>query len=220
MSMHWKTILALCLPLVAAAASDKQPPVGQAANDNVAISATLYQGKDAVRGLLGSDLGGYFIVVKVEMTPKGAKPLAIDRDDFLLRSYNDGQKCGPYAPSQIAGRASLAVVPVGGGSVRAEQGGPVFGMPGTGMPQRLPGSQVGVGNTSTVPDHIEAKVNDDASAKDDPLLALLKAKILPEKKISEPVSGLLYFSLDGKHKPKDMALQYKTPSGVVSVEFR
>ncbi len=219
MSMHRKAILALCLPLLAAA-SDKQPPVRQAANDNVAISATLYQGKDAVRGLLGSDLGGYFIVVKVEMTPKGAKPLAIDRDDFLLRSYNDGQKCQPYAPSQIAGRASLAVVPVGGGDVRAENTGPVFGIPGMGMPQQLPGSQVGVGNSSAVPDHMETKVNDDASSKDDPLLKLLKDKILPEKKTSEPVSGLLYFSLDGKHKPKDIALQYKTPSGVVSVEFR
>src|ERR1017187_9041463 len=159
MTMYSKAILGLCLPLMAAAA-DKQPPTAQGGNEHVSISATLYQGKDAVRGLLGSDLGGYFIVVKVEMTPKGAKPLAIDRDDFLLRSYNDGQKCQPYAPSQIAGRASLAVVPVGGGDVSAERGGgPVFGIPGTGMPTRLPGNQVGVGNTSTVPDHIEAKVD-------------------------------------------------------------
>ena len=174
-----------------------------------------------MRELLGSDLGGYFIVVKVEMTPKGAKPLAIDRDDFLLRSYNDGQKCQPFAPSQIAGRASLAVVPVGGGSVRADRGGgPVFGNPGTGMPQRLPGNQVGVGNVQGVSEGVEAKVNDDTSSKDDPLLKLLKAKILPEKKTAEPVSGLLYFSLDGKHKAKDMALQYKTPSGVLAIEFR
>ena len=174
-----------------------------------------------MRGLLGSDLGGYFIVVKVEMTPKGSKPLAIDRDDFLLRAYNDGQKCAPYAPSQIAGRASLAVTPVGGGDVSAERGGgPVFGIPGSGMPARLPGNQVGVGNTRGVSEGVEAKVNEDASSKDDPLLKLLKEKILPEKKTSEPVSGLLYFSLDGKHKPKDMALQYKTASGLISVEFR
>lgn len=219
MTMYRTAILALWLPL-AAPASDKQPPAGQAANDSVAISATLYQGKDAVRGLLGSDLGGYFMVVKVEMTPKGAKPLAIDRDDFLLRSYNDGQKCQPYAPSQIAGRASLAVVPVGGGEVRTERGGPVFGAPGMGLPQRLPGNQVGVGNINTPPDSIEAKVDDSVSSKDDPLLKLLKAKILPEKRTSEPVSGWLYFSLDGKHKPKDMALQYKTPSGVLTVAFR
>jgi hypothetical protein len=31
---------------------------------------------------------------------------------------------------------------------------------------------------------------------------------------------LLYFALDGKHKAKDMALQYKTPSGLLTVEFR
>ena len=217
--MYSKAILAICLPLVAAAA-DKGPPTAQGGNEHVTISATLYQGKDAVRGLLGSDLGGYFIVVKVEMTPKGSKPLAIDRDDFLLRSYNDGQKCQPYAPSQIAGRASLAVTPVGGGDVRAENSGPVFGIPGMGMPRQLPGRQTGVGNTQGVSEGVEAKVNDATSSKDDPLLKLLKDKILPEKKTAEPVSGLLYFSLDGKHKAKDMALQYKTPSGVVSVEFR
>jgi hypothetical protein len=220
MTTHKAAILALCLPLVALA-SEKQPPAGQAANDSVAISATLYQGKDAVRELLGSDLGGYFLVVKVEMTPKGAKPLAVDRDDFLLRSYNDGQKCQPYAPSQIAGRAALAVVPVGGGEVRAQNGGPVFGAPGVGgMPQRLPGNQGTVGSATSGTEGVDAKVNDSVSSKDDPLLKVLKAKILPEKRTSEPLSGLLYFSLEGKHKPKDMALQYKTPSGVLSVSFR
>src|ERR1700690_1992015 len=173
-SMCSKAILALCLPFLAAAA-DKGPPTAQAGNDSVTISATLYQGKDAVRQLLGSDLGGYFLVVKLEMTPKGPKPLAIDRDDFLLRSYNDGQKCQPYAPSQIAGRASLAVVPVGGGEVSARQGGPVFGAPGMGG-QRLPGQEVGVGSTNGPPE-IQAKVDDTSGAKDDPLLKLLKAKI-------------------------------------------
>ncbi len=218
--MNRMALLAVCLPLVAPA-SDKQPPAGQAGNDSVAISATLYQGKDAVRELLGSDLGGYFVVVKVEMTPKGAKPLAIDRDDFLLRSYNNGQKCQPYAPSQIAGRAALAVVPVGGGDVRAEQGGPVFGAPtGVGGPQRLPGNQGAVGSSSTGPDRLDVKVDDSTSSKDDPILKVLKERILPEKKTSEPVSGLLYFSLDGKHKAKDMALQYKTPSGLLTLAFR
>ncbi len=213
-------ILALfCLPLMAAA--DKQPPVAQAANDTVALSATLYQGKDAVRELLGSDLGGYFIVVKVELTPKGAKPLAVDRDDFLLRSYNNGQKCQPYAPSQIAGRAALAVVPVGGGDIRAQQSGPVFGTPvGIGGPQRLPGSGGTMGTSTAQTQSLDTKVDDNASQKEDPLLAVLKAKVLPEKRTSEPVSGLLYFSLDGKHKPKDIALQYKTPGGLLTLAFR
>jgi len=219
MTMCRTAILALCLPLLAVSSDKqpKQPPAGQAANNVVAISATLYQGKDAVREQVGSDLGGYFMVVKVEMTPKGAKPLVVDRDDFLLRSYNDGQKCQPYAPSQIAGRAALAVVPVGGGAVQAGQSGPVFGVPGMSLP--MPGSPVGVGNVKS-PDTIEAKVDDNAGSKDDPLLKVLKAKVLPEKKTSEPLSGLLYFSIEGRHKPKDMALQYKTPSGVLTVEFR
>ncbi len=218
-AMQKAALLLLGLALLLAAA-DKQPPAAQGANDSVAISATLYQGKDAVRELLGSDLGGYFQIVKIELTPKGGKPLTIDRDDFLLRSYNDGQKCQPYAPTQIAGRASLAVVPVGGGEVRTQNDGPVFGGPvGTGPPQRLPGSRQTVGNSSAGPQGVEAKVDEGKGQKEDPILSVLKAKILPQTKTSVPVSGLLYFSLDGKHKPKDMALQYKTPSGLLTLMF-
>jgi hypothetical protein len=209
---HRVAVLVLALAL-AAPGSDKGPPTAQASNASVAIVATLYLGKDAVRDLLGTDLGGGFQVVKVQMTPKGAKPLNIDLDDFLLRSFNDGGKCQPYAPSQIAGRTSLAVVPVGGGGVRTEQG-PVFGIPGggIGMPRRSAGNST-AGSTG-----VDTKTTD--SGKDDPVLKLLKEKVLPEKQTSEPVSGLLYFGLDGKHKPKDITLEYKTPSGPLRLEFR
>jgi hypothetical protein len=216
--MYKKAILLVSLPLLLAAA-EKPAPEAKGANAGVALSATLYNGKDAVREQLGSDLDGYFILVKVELTPKGDKPLVVSRDDFVLRSYKDGQWCQPYAPSQIAGRAELVVSPTGRGGVAAEQGGPVFGAPGgIGMPGRLPGSTGTLGTPTTDDGSVQAKT--ETAAKEDPVLAVLKAKILPEKKTSTPVSGLLYFMLEGKHKPKDLVLQYKTPAGRIDLKFR
>ncbi len=216
--MYNTAVLALSVPLLLSASAKPTPtPVAQAANKSVAISATLYDGKDAVREQLGAELGPTFIVVKVELTPQGPKPLAIDRDDFLLRSYNNGQKCQPFAPSQIAGRSSLSVVPVGGGDTRTERASPTFGIPGLG---RAPGNSPAVGNSTSGHTTVETRTNDDAAnKKEDPILAVLEAKVLPEKPISGPVSGLLYFSLDGKHKPKDLALQYKTPAGLLTLTF-
>jgi hypothetical protein len=208
-------LLLISLPLIGAA--QKPAPTAQAANNGVAISATLYNGKDAVREQLGSDLGGYFILVKVQLTPKGGKPLVVDRDDFMLRSYKDGQKCQPFAPTQIAGRDSLVVKPSGVGEVSSQADGPVFGAPG-GLGLPLPGSGTSVGNSSTMSGTVEGKL--ETAKKEDPVLAVLKAKVLPEKKTSEPISGLLYFSLEGKHKPKDLVLQYKTPAGRIELKFR
>lgn len=176
--MRALSVLLLSSALVALAAG-KEPPSARAANGKVEIAATLYAGRESVREQLGSDLGGNFFVVKVALTPVGGQPLAINRDDFLLRSYKNGQKCQPYAPSQIAGSGALAL---------SAGGAPV----------------------------VTANPDD----KVDPLLAVLKAKILPEKRTTEPASGLLYFSLEGKYKPKDLVLQYKSPAGALSLAFR
>jgi hypothetical protein len=165
---------ALALP-----AREKAPPSARAGNSKVEIAATLYTTSEAIREQLGADLGAGFFVVKVEVTPRGGQPLNIVRDDFLLRSYKNGQKCQPFAPSQIAGSGALA-------------------LSATGKPV-----------VTATPGH-----------KEDPLLPVLKAKVLPEKKSAEPVSGLLYFSLEGKYKPKDLVLQYQTPAGVLSLDFK
>ncbi len=164
---------------LALTAGEKAPPSARAANAKVELAATLYATSDAIREQLGADLGAGFFVVKVDVTPRAGQPLNLVRDDFLLRSYKNGQKCQPYAPSQIAGSGALAL---------SATGKPVV--------------------TATV-DH-----------KEDPLLEVLKAKVLPEKKTAEPVSGLLYFSLEGKYKPKDLVLQYQTTAGVLSLAFK
>jgi hypothetical protein len=71
-----------------------------------------------------------------------------------------------------------------------------------------------------VSDEAKATVDDGGKAKEDPVLAVLKAKVLEEKEISAPASGLLYFSLEGKHKPKDLSLMYSGPAGRLILEFR
>jgi hypothetical protein len=217
-----RNIVFLFVSAALLSAADKGPAVSQAANDDLALTATVYTGKDAVKEQLGSDLGGYFILVKVDLTPKGGKPIAISRDDFLLRSYKDGQKSQPFAPAQIAGRGALVVSSTGSGGMGADQGGPVWG-PGPGMggpPRRLPGQDGGFGSTTADTSSAQATVSTGGMQKEDPILAVLKEKILPEKKTAEPVSGLLYFSLEGKHKPKDLVLQYNGPAGKLKLTFK
>ncbi len=218
-------LLATCLifGLAVSLAAEKKPPVAEAGNDELQITAVLYPDKDAVRGVLGSDLGGYFTVIRVELTPKGEKPLPVDRDDFLLRSFKDGQKSGAFEPSQIAGRGALVVTRTSsGGGIMSEDRGPVWGgIPGTdGRPGRLGGMEPPVIGNAAGQTEAQATAKSGAGEKENPLLAVLKDKVLPEKTTAEPLAGLLYFSLEGKHKPKDLELQYLGPAGKLVLKFR
>ncbi len=184
-----------CLILVAAAASsaaDKKPPAGQSSNDQIEITATVYNDKEEIRKLVGSDLGGSIVVVDVRVAPKGDQEVAISRDDFLLRSEKDGQRAGAFAPSQIAGSGALVVSQTGraGPGFGAENNGPIWGGIGGGRPQRLPGQGATVGSAGGETS-AQATAQDDPKAKDNPLLATLKQRELPQKKTSEPLSGLL-----------------------------
>ena len=98
--------------------------------------------------------------------------------------------------------------------------GPIWGgMPGTGTrPQRIGGDDEvatagGVTETKTA-------INDGGKEKDNPLLGILKEKILPQGETNEPVTGLLYFYLEGKHKLKDLELMYKSPAGRLMLDFQ
>jgi hypothetical protein len=208
--------------LLLLAAADKKPPVAETGNQRLGITATLYHDKEAVKEAVGSDLGGYFIVVRVELAPKDGQALNVLRDDFLLRSHSDGQKSGPFAPSQIAGRGALVVgrAVYGGGVAPNDPTGPVWGgIPGTGgMPQQLPQQGSGVGNMAGE-EGATVTAKSGVKDKENPVLAVLKQKVLPEKEIREPLAGLLYFSLEGKHKPKDLELQYNGPAGKLTLQF-
>ena len=224
--------LTILFPLIAGvlsagllAAADKKLPIEQTSNDLVDITATAIIDKDQIKQELGSDLGGDIVVVRVTVRPVSDKPIQVSLDDFMLISGKDGQRAQPYSPSQIAGNSTLVVTPQGtrsGGGLGSNNNGPVWGgIPGTGSrPQQLPGNGGGIGNsagTATVDSKIEATTSD----KPNPLLATLKEKVLPEKEITEPISGLLYFQMvGGKLKPKDLELHYKGPAGRLSLRFR
>jgi hypothetical protein len=203
------------------AAADKKPPAAQGANDRISLSATLLNDKESIARELGEPLEQGFILVRVEVTPKSGSKVAVTRDDFLLRSYKDGQRSGAFHPSQIAGKSALVISSRGGGGpVGVEQGGPVWGPIGTGgPPRRLPGNSGTIGSSGGTSEAQVTLAEGDRKKKD-PLLAVLKAKVLAEKETSEPLSGLLYFSLEGKHKPKDLSLQYNGPAGKLILEFR
>jgi hypothetical protein len=187
------------------------------------ITATAFADKESVKQVLGSDLGGFIVVVEVRVAPKAGKSLNLVRDDFLLRSDKDGQKSQPFAPSQIAGSGALVVWDAGGGAgggIMGDNNGPIWGggpVP-MGRPRRMGGDGGSMGNTSET--STQSAVKDGKNSKPDPLLDTLKQKVLPEKETAEPVSGLLYFPLEGKHKLKDLELLYRGSAGKLSIRFR
>lgn len=210
--------IALAMALWAACqGAEKKPAEGRASNDAVEITARAFTGKDEIKKMLGSDLDGVIAVVDVRLVPKPGTKLAVIRDDFMLRSDKDGQRSTPFAPSQIAGRGVLVISSTGGGSaIGTERNGPIWGGP-MGRPRRLGGeSPAIIGSESSA----TATVQPGGKDEENPLLRALTERILPEKEANEPVSGLLYFFLDGKHKPKDVELIYRGAAGKLSLRFK
>ena len=205
-----------------AAANKKPPPVARGENQDVLLHVTLYADPASVKELIGDDLGGHYIVASVKLESKYGKEIAVDRDDFVLRTDKDGEKTKPFAPSQIAGRGALVIRQTGGGGgMMGEQGGPIIGgVPGTmGGPMRLPGSSGTFGGGGGEAGASEARVDSGNREKDNPLLKVLQDKILPEKKTDSSVSGLLYFAL-GKQKVKDLELTYGGRDNRVTMRFK
>lgn len=197
-------------------AAEKKLPIEQTSNDVIEISATPLIDKDQIRQEIGSDLGGEIVVVRVQLRPVSDKPVKVSLDDFLLVSSKDGQRSQPFAPSQIAGNTALVLTPQGArsGGIGSNKGPKWSGGAG---PLGFPGGGVGnTGGTSSVDTKVET-VHDD---KPNPLLAVLKDKVLQEKEINEPISGLLYFQMIGKLKSKDLELHYKGPGGQLALRFR
>ena len=217
--MKTRALLAL---LSLAAGADKAPPSGKASGERIEIEAVVYADKAAVRELIGEELDG-IAVVQLRVVPRGDQALAVGPDDFLLRSDRDGQRSEPFAPSQIAGNAALVVASgsTGRGAMVGQENGPIWGgAPGTGgRPRRMGGDGGTVGNVSS-DEKVQTSMNSGDKDKENPLLAKLKQKMLPAQRGTEPVSGLLYFSLEGKHKPKDLELVYHGPAGKLSIRFK
>jgi len=195
---------------------DKKVPLRSSENGLVEMTATALVDREAVKQELGSDLGGHYIVVRVQLAPRDGVKLAIHRDDFVLRTDKDGERTTPFAPSQIAGGAVL-VVSTGAASGR---GTVMAGDPGGYGPYGPLGmGGVGIGSGGGEATEAHATMKSGSKDKKDPVLDVLKEKILPEKETDAPISGLLYFPME-KQKLKDLELIYTTPEGKINLRFK
>jgi hypothetical protein len=223
--MRYLLTFAAAAALAFAGAAKKNTPVkSEAGNETVNIYATLLADKDHIREALGAELPAGIVAVQVSVAPRGEEALNISRDDFQIISHKDGQRSGPFVPSQIAGSATLVVRSgsQGGGMYSGNPNAPVWGgIPGTmGRPRQIgtgDGGAIGAGGGSET--ETTARQASDPKQKDNPLLTLLEQKMLPDKETNETVNGFLYFPLDGKHKPKHLELIYNGPAGRLFVDF-
>jgi hypothetical protein len=195
--------------------ADKKPSPVEDSNDILYLTAAAHADRPSVTAALGRDPGMEMVVVDVTIRPKGENEIDVWRDDFILISRKDGQKSQPLAPTQIAGQGALVVTSTGvgaGGIGTGRSRGPIWGgVPGVGDRPRRLGSDDEV---ATGVAEAQTTATMDKNAKEDnPLLAVLKANVLPEKKIQDTLKGQLYFLLDGKHKLKDLELMYKPRGG-------
>jgi len=213
-----RLLVLIVVPLVAWA-GERKPLPGQAGNDDFELAGSVIIDREEIKQAVGADLGAGYVVARMKITPKGDGPLRVSPDDFTMISRKDGQRSAALSPGQIAGKGAIVVKAAASqpGGLGTTTNGPIWGGIG-GAPQRLPGSGSGIGNSAGADGGAEAKV-DNANGKDNPLLAVLKAKILPDKETKEPVEGLLYFPIEGKVKPKDLAVIYKGPAGKLVMEF-
>ncbi|HZL57808.1 MAG TPA: hypothetical protein VFC21_12025 [Bryobacteraceae bacterium] len=204
-----RRIIAVALLLGAMAwAGDKRLPSGDAGNDTVQASGTVLD-SEQLQQTFGSDFGNMFTVIEMTLIPRGGNKVEVHLDDFLLRSSQTGDHSGPFAPAQIAGQGTLVV----------HQNGDRTGKSRGGLMGGLGGIMMGGGGMGTAEPPPEAKTEIKNSEKKDPMLDLLKRKILAEKAVGEPVTGLLFFPLE-KEKPKNLELIYTTPSGKLRMKFK
>lgn len=209
-----KLILALAIAIPCIIAADKKPLPNQAGNDDIELVGTLIMDQQDIKQELGGDLGAGYIVVRVKCTPKNEESLRIGPDDFTLISRKDGERSPALSPTQIAGAGALVVKPAakqpGGDGTRTN--GPIWGGVQVG------GRGVGSPNNNKNSGAVDAKIDD--SIPENPILPLLKEKVLPDKETKESVEGLLYFAMEGKLKPKDVSMFYKGAGGKLVMDFK
>jgi hypothetical protein len=195
----------MILGLACFAGERKQLP-GQAGNDEVDLEGSVILNHDEITNAIGSDIGEGYVVVRMKVIPKGDTPLRVGPDDFTMLCRKDGQRSTALAPSEIAGKGAMIVK-----HGTADGSKSSWGVGGLGA---------GVGSSpGTVQRDVIKGTQIDDNAKESPALGALTAKILPDKETKTPIEGLLYFSISGKLKPKDLGLVYKGSAGKLVMEF-
>ncbi len=204
-----------------------EPPLGVAEDSRARIEARLLLTRDAMKTALGADPGENVIILEVKYAPRKEGKYYLDHDEFLLRTDNDGQRARPLFPSQLAGASVMVISSRGGsqGQIGSEQRRVPYGVPGIpgsgGPPLSLPGSQPPtVGSSTADTSEASASIEDDkTNPEQKALLKLLHEKRLPEGEVEGPVSGLLYFVFEGKHKIKHFEFVYRKAPPRLSVRF-
>jgi len=200
----------------------KRPP-GHFENDRVMVESVIYVERESVKRMIGSDFDGSVAVVEITVTPRGGEALDVEREDWTLFSNKDAQKAPAFHPSQLAGQGAIMVKQErSGGGISAgdnPNGTVIGGVPGTmGRPRSMGNGGGAVGNTAS--DAVENKIEAKNDAVSNPILATLKSKELKYGKSMTPVKGLLYFSLEGKHKLKDLEVWYRGPAGKFVISYK
>lgn len=193
-----------------------------AGNEEIDLVATIFITQEEATKELGMDPGPDIAILKVRIIPKTDKAVQVAADDFVLLAHNDGERSKPFTPYEIAGQGALIV------TNSADQKQPKDKQKKTSAMGGLGGIMMGGGGGGSdggmaspgnpTPKTINTKL-DDKSPGNPKLLEALKAKQLPDKEINEPLEGLLYFRLSGKHKLKDMAVLYRGPAGKLNLDF-
>lgn len=185
-------------------------PQTSAGNELVDIVATISLTEEEVTQKIGADPGKGIVLLQVRVIPKTDKSVLVSPDDFILLAHDDGERSKPYEPSQIASDGALIVKNTADKTTKKAT--PTFGVGGI----MGGGGGASPGNSKPV---VLGTTMDSKAKGDQTLLEALKAKQLVSKDTNEPVEGYLYFSLDGKHKLKDLAVLYHGPAGHLSLEF-
>lgn len=187
-------------------AGKKAIGVARGENEDLIVTVNLYANPDEVKDLLGNDLGGHFVVAEVKVEPKYGKTVSVARDDFLLVNTDNNDRSTPFAPSQIAGRASIVVKRANDADEKKK------GLSVSGLGISSPGDMA-------VNRNVSAKVENADEPKDAALEKMLNEKQLPEKTSDQPISGLLYFAFE-KIKLKDMQLDYGPKPNRLVLHFK
>jgi len=206
---------AACCFLLAAASNPKTTSTAAGENDDLMVTMTLHIDPAEFKDMVGSDLGGHFVMGEVKVTPKYGKTVTVTRDDFVLADTDHNDKSRPFAANQIVGPALVVQRSASDGDDKKDSTkknrpkptitGPIMTSPGVKINPPL--------------DPAQAKSHEDGAAKDTPLEKSLDAKMLPEGPTDKPVEGWLFFALE-KVKMKDMQLTYGGRDNRITLKFK
>jgi hypothetical protein len=169
----------------------KNPPSGKASDTSVEISGVLLDAA-ATKQIAGSDFDKAYTVIEVTVTPQGGKSLDVQPDDFLLRVKSNSDSSGPLSASQVYG--------AGGGLVLHSVKNTIGIVP----------TDMGYSGVTAAPPASGAHAQE---------IQALQTQLLPAKKTSSPLKGLLFFPISKKGH-RDLDLVYASPVSKVHVEFR